>query len=293
MKFIKTDKIKPFFLFFGVLLVLYTILLFIPILWGLLSSIKSVEEFRLNLIWFPEMITLENFYFVFNKFNVSVLNQGAIINVGMIEQFGNTLLYVLGCSFVSAAVPCLMAYLNTKFEYRLNSLIYVIVVVTMMLPIVGSFPSEIQVLKTIGIFNSIPGMWIRSATFLGLYFLVFRATFKGISKEFSEAAYVDGGSEWIVMTRIMFPLVRVTFLTVMLIKGIEYWNDYEIPRLFLPSHPTLAYGIFEMSFTADNEFNNVPMRMTSCYTLMIPIFILFMVFRNKLMGNLSMGGVKE
>jgi multiple sugar transport system permease protein len=216
-----------------------------------------------------------------------------IVNIGMLEQFGNTIIYVLGCSFISAAIPCLMAYLNTKFDYRLNNLIFNIVLVTMMLPIVGSFPSEIRVLKTLGIFDSILGMWIRCGTFLGLYFFVFRATFKGISREFSEAAYVDGGSEWMVMTRIMFPLVRITFFTVMLIKSIEYWNDYEIPRLFLPSYPTLAYGIFELSFTADNEFNNVPMRMASCYTLMIPVFILFMLFRNKLMGNLSMGGIKE
>lgn len=291
---LKIKKFSPFYVLFFILLSLYTLSLLLPMIWGLFSSLKSVGEFRLNYLGLPKEFAWENYPFVFEKFNVKILGtSGMMKEIGMFEQLFNTVLYVLGCSFVVSLIPCIMAYLNVKFNFKFNSVIRAIVLITLMLPIVGSLPSQIQILKGLMLYDSIIGMWIREASFLGIYFFVFCASFKGISKEFSEAAYVDGASEWVTMTRIMLPLVKITFFTVMLIKGIYYWNDFETPRLFLPSHPTLAYGILNMAFTADNQFNNVPMRMTSCFILMIPIFVLFVAFNNKLMGNISMGGVKE
>ena len=82
-----------------------------------------------------------------------------------------------------------------------------------------------------------------------------------------------------------------TFATVFLIKFIEFWNDYSTPLLYLPTHPTLAYGVQDMSTNGD--INKVLERIASCMVLALPITILFIVFRNKIMGNVTMGGVKE
>jgi ABC-type maltose transport system permease subunit len=61
----------------------------------------------------------------------------------------------------------------------------------------------------------------------------------------------------------------------------------------MPTHPTLAYGVFQMSQSTDNTLSNDPARLASCMVLAIPILVLFIAFRNKIMGNVSMGGVKE
>ena len=126
-------------------------------------------------------------------------------------------------------------------------MIYTVVVVTMVLPVVGNTASELQLVKALGIFDTIPGNWIQKFNFLGMYYLVFYATFRGIPNDFAEAAYVDGAGETHVMVRIIFPLVANIFVTVMLIKFIGFWNDYQTPLLFLPTHPTIAYGVYYLT----------------------------------------------
>jgi ABC-type glycerol-3-phosphate transport system permease component len=91
----------------------------------------------------------------------------------------------------------------------------------------------------------------------------------------------------------MLPLVANVFSTIMLINFIGLWNDYQTPLLFLPSHPTLAYGIYELSNSYLQGLNNVPMRMAGCIVMVLPILALFLAFKNKLMNNVSMGGIKE
>lgn len=123
-------------------------------------------------------------------------------------------------------------------------------------------------------------------------FGVFRDV-QGMPKDFSEAAYIDGASNLQVMLRIAFPLVRNTFLTVMLIKFVEFWNDYTVTITYMPSFPTVAFGLYEYSMSAKPAINNTPMRLAGCYVLIVPVLIVFLIFRNRLMSNISMGGVKE
>ena len=162
----------------------------------------------------------------------------------------------------------------------------------MMIPIVGSYPSEINMLQKLGLYNTLVGAWIQKANFLGMYYLVFYAAFKGLAKDYSEAAEMDGASEFTVMTRIMLPLVRNAYFTVFLVKFVEFWNDYQIPLLYLPSRPTLSYGLYYVSNYTANMISTVPMRMAGCIIILIPILVLFIAFNDKLMGNITLGGVK-
>ena len=110
---------------------------------------------------------------------------------------------------------------------------------------------------------------------------------------------MDGASELTVMVRIMIPLVRNVIMTVMLIRLIEFWNDYQMPLLYMPSRPTLAYGAWWLGTAnssttgSTDEFFEVPYRMTACSIVVVPILILFILFKEKIIGNVSMGGVKE
>jgi len=276
-----------------VILLIYTLSMVMLLLWGVSTSLKSVDEFRLNVIGLPKTFEFGNFPFVLNYFYVPILtSEGFRKYVGLSELLLNTLLYAGGCAFLATLTPCIVAYLTAKFHYRFSKIVYSLVLITMILPIVGSFPSEIQLLTKLGIYDKIYSPWIQKTNFLGMFYLVFYATFKGISKEYTEAAYVDGASEMKILTRIMLPLVKNAFLVIMLIKFIEFWNDYQSPLLYIPSYPTLAFGIYYLSRSSNNNLSNVPMRMAGCIMLITPILILFIIFRNKLIGNLSMGGVK-
>ena len=183
--------------------------------------------------------------------------------------------------------------MEERFNFKFNAVIKGIVIVTMILPIIGSAPAEIQLLRDLKLYDSIIGNWIQKFHFLGMYFLVFSAAFEVIPKDFAEAAYMDGASEFKLLTKVMFPMVSTIFTTIMLINFIALWNDYQTPMLYLPSHPTLAYGIFDLSRSTLDGMNNVPTRMAGCVILLVPILIIFIAFRKKIMGNITLGGVKE
>ena len=87
-------------------------------------------------------------------------------------------------------------------------------------------------------------------------------------------------------------MVRNTLMTVILIKFIEFWNDYQTPLVYLPTHPVMAYGMYQMQNTTTNGMNSVPMRMTGAMIMLIPIMIIFLLLQKRLLGNLMVGGIK-
>ena len=293
----KLKKISPFRVVLGVLLALYSLSMFVLLFWGVLNSLKSVSDFRTNPLFFtgkwPWEWSWNNYAYVFNNFQIRVSTAQGVRIITVWHQILYTLLYAGGCALINVFVTCITAYAVARFDFAYSKVVYVVALVTMMLPIVGSYPSEIQMLKSLGLYDAIWGSWIQKMNFLGLYFFVFHATFKSIAKEYVEAAKIDGASEWRIFFRIMLPLVRVTFFIVVLIKFVEFWNDYQSPLLYMPSFPTLSVGIFRLASSTVKGLNYVPMRMAGCVMLVLPIFILFMCFRNRIIGNVSMGGVKE
>ena len=107
-----------------------------------------------------------------------------------------------------------------------------------------------------------------------------------------EAALVDGAGNFSLMFRIALPLVKKTFMILWLLTFISLWNDYQGPMIYLPSYPTVAYGLYRFSQISSGALNSIPMRMAGCMLLFIPIFIIYLCLQDKLMGNLTIGGVK-
>lgn len=297
----KRRRFTPFTAVLGIVLALYAVSMTALLLWGVFTALKTQEEFRRNVALIPSgapwdwawgnfVRDFENFYVPVTK----IVNGTAVQqNIWVEEMLLNTLLYTVGGAFIQTLVPCAVAYVTSRFKFRFSAVVQGIVIVTMIIPIVGSQASELELLMRLGIYDTIWGNWIQKFNFLGMYYLVFFAAFKLIPNDYAEAAYIDGASEWRVMVNIMFPLVATTFFTVMLLKFIDFWNDYQTPLLYLPTHPTLAYGVFRLSTEPIQEMSTVPMRMAACIIMAVPVLIVFIVFRNKLMGNLSMGGIKE
>lgn len=285
---------SPLMIVLFILLTIYSLFIIYLLVWGIITSLKTVDDFRNNILGFPKQgLAFSNFSYVFKNFYVDIEVNGVPGKRYIEDMILNTLLYSVGGAFIQTLVPCLVAYAVSRFDFKFNAVIKGIVIVTMILPIVGSAPAEIDLLRSLHMYDSIIGNWIQKFHFLGMYFLVFLAAFKAVPKELSEAAYVDGAGEFKVMTKIMLPLIKTVFTTIMLIKFVELWNDYQTPLLYLPNHPTLAYGVYSLSVTNINGMNNVPARMAGCVMLLVPILIIFISFRKKIMGNVTLGGVKE
>ena len=180
-------------------------------------------------------------------------------------------------------------------EKTFNKVIDIIVIISMSLPIIGADSAMISLMHQLNIYDTFPGLYMQKFYFGNMYYLMFSAIFKGVSKEYYEAAYIDGATEWQVMVKVAIPLVLTSFGLVFLLHFITFWNDYHTLLVYAPSHPTITYGLFKVMTepSGSSVRGQTTVQMAGCTLITLPVVILFIIFRNKLMGNLTIGGVKE
>lgn len=281
-------KTSPFFVVLFVLLAIYSLILIGLLVWAMISAFKTPRDFQTNPVGLPEKI-VNNFGEAIKLYKIQVGGVKGRPRYAMFPQMlYNSVLYSVGCTLFNTIVICLTAYCCARYKYRLSKIVYAVVLVTMTIPIVGSLPSQIQVAQTLRIYNEIWGMWLQSASFLGLYFLVFYETFASLPNSFFEAARIDGADDLSLIFRIALPLAKNVFLTIFLLNFITYWNDYQTPLLFLKSMPVLSYGLYLI--TQSNAY--VPMIMAAATVVLAPVIVIFVFANKKLMGNLTVGGIK-
>ncbi len=290
----KKLQINAFNIFVTVFIVLYSLSILLLMFWALLTSLKSVDEFRLNVLGLPHPFTFENYDIVFRNFRVPINNpaDGLMYEIPFEQQLFNSVYYVSVSSLLAAITPMLVAYLTCRFPGKLSTVIYNFVVVTMALPIVGAQSSEMQILRGLHLYDKFIGLFIMKASFLGMWYLVYYAVFKGIPKDYYEAAEIDGASHFTLMTRIAFPLASATFFLVALLNFISIWNDYQVPYLYMPTKVTLSYGIYYMSISGTEGLAYPPIHMAGTTLVVAPILALFVIFRKKILFTVNIGGVK-
>ncbi len=314
------------------ILAAYSLYLIFMLLWGLNTSLKSSDDFSFmkNYMGLPnigdpdfgsreEFLHLANYKKVLKTFRITQsetyyrgtkqifsmtqTNFGAWVGAEsesdltyayFPDMLVNTLIYVLGCALVSSFIPALTAYLTAKYNYKLSGVIFVAYTLMMCMPVVGDQPTRLAFFKAIGLYDTMAGVILQWASGAGLYFFVFYAYFKGVPETYREAASIDGAGDTTVMFRIYFPLAIKMIMTVFLLQFVTLWNDYQTPLLLLPTKPTLAYGVyFFSSLSLDHASYNEPLRIAASMMLALPILIIFIIFKNKLMGDISLGGIKE
>lgn len=288
---------KSFNLFYTaifIILAVYVLVFFFLFAWGFLNSFKGQYDdgfgYYFDKISLPKIWHFSNYIEVIANLEIEI----NAVKYSVLEMLLNTVLYTIGTAFVSTLVPCIVAYLIATYnKFAFSKIVYAFVIITMILPIVGATPSVIQVLQFFNYYDTIWGMWLFNMNFLvGMHFLVFYDAFHGLSKTYKEAAEIDGASQFRIMVSIMIPLVKNIFITVFILRFIAYWNDYQTPLLYMPNKPTIAYGIFLFFFQSDNIYSTVPMKLTAAFVVAIPIIILFCCCQKRIMGNLTVGGIK-
>ena len=277
-----------------VLLITYSVSFITPFLWAFNTSLKDEIDFMLDTFGIvnPKTIYLENYRLAYDLIEVTIMKNGAPYVVEFWELIGNSVIYSVLCTIMHVLTPCITAYAVARYDFKFSKVIYTTVIVTMILPTIGNLASSIQVSKWFFTYDSFIGLAVMKGYFLGTNFLIFYAAFKSISKEYTEAAEIDGASQWQIMTQVILPLAKTTVSAVALISFIAYWNDYSTPMIYLPSHPTIAYGLYYFNNNTNNEASFVTVRLAGCIIVSIPILVVFILFKDKLMGNLTVGGIK-
>ena len=290
----KNRKISLLDISIFVILCVYVISLFIPIFWATYSAFNDPQEYKDFYLYpenfsFPTKIVFENFKVALTDYVYHASNG---YDFTFFDMMGNAVIYSVGCALFFTLTPCLVAYCAARFRFKFSKIIYAFVIITMSLPIVGAMPSEIRMLKTLGIFDTFFGMFVLRANFLSIYFLIFYAQFEMIPMTYSEAAKVDGASNFRIMTRIIIPQAIPTIVTVYLLSFIAFWNDYQIPRFYLPSAPTVSLGLFMFTNSTPVALRAVPIQLAALVGLTFPIVIVFALLNKYLKINVATGGIK-
>ena len=277
-----------------VVLLAYAISLALPLIWSFFTSFKGRIDYRLNPVGLPETWeflyddVLKQFRAPITKNNITT-EGGATLGI----MFANSMWYSIGTSFVSTTVSFLVGYVVARFRFKFCDAIYTVVILQMIIPTVGTLPSEIAMAQNLGLYNTIHGMLFMKSYVTGLYFLSFYAALRVIPKDYEEAAYLDGAGNFRVMLNIMLPMASGVFGTIFLLNFIGFWNDYQTPMVYMPGYPTLAYGLYYLCNVPRNDIDSsVPMQLAGCMLMAIPLLGLFMACHKKLLGNVSLGGLK-
>ncbi len=282
------SKLSPLTIVMLVVLVLYSAFLLAMLLWAVLTALKKPLRFLNNTVGLPNPWYFGNVPYVLK--NAEIIKEQGV--VPFYEIVWNSLLYSVGCSIINTLVTCIVAYLCARYDCKFSKFVYALVLVVMVIPVVGNQTSELQMSINLGLYDKMVGMLVMRASFLGIYFLVFYDMFKAVPMAFSEAAEIDGAGDFQIMVRIFFPIASNTFLTVLLINFIGYWNNYQVPMVYVPNHPTLAEYMFQISTFSKYPFSKAPVQLAASLILLLPAVAIFLAMHKRLLGNLSIGGVK-
>ena len=302
----KKKVISVLMIVLATVLTLYVISMIVPVFWTLMTTLKTVAEYEFwgidsgvavigNKLWLPHSITFENYVKAYKHFYIEVESKtpgGSIMRYNIFQQFVNSILFAVGSAIAMTLTSAIMGYATARFNYRFSNFIYAFVLAALALPIVGSLPSEIATAQRLGFFDTFIGIWIMRSTFLNTYFLIFHAQFKMIPKDYTEAAKIDGANPLMVMMLIIMPLAWGTIMAVFVLNFIALWNDFQVPMIYLPSHPVAAYGMYQFQNTAIPAIANTPPRLAGLCLLAFPIIVFYAIFNKKLNVNLSVGGIK-
>lgn len=265
-----------------VLLSIYAFTLIYAMAWAVMSSLKTQTEFTKNMNGLPESWQFRNYLEAFRSVQANGHN--------MPEMFWNSIWYSCGGAALGVIASSMVAYVVAKYKFPGRSLIYAVALVTMMIPIVGSFPSQYRMYSKLGILDS-PWLLVTKFSGFGFNFVMLYSFFKTLSWTYAEAGFIDGASHLQVFLKIMFPQALPVMGSLFLVSTVQLWNEYMEPNLFLQSYPTLSSGlyIFQLEMTRGT---NYPLLFAGLIVSVIPVIILFVKFQKTMMESMSMGGLK-
>ncbi|HEW91124.1 MAG TPA: carbohydrate ABC transporter permease [Thermotogaceae bacterium] len=262
-------------------LISLSILFIMPFLWMVTTSLKSGEEeiFSYPPQLFPKHLNFENYKRVLELFPwLTFLKNSVIIT------FLSTVGIVLSSSLAA------FAFATLRFKGR--DKLFFLVISTMMIPYYTTLIPQYILFSKIGWIDTLKPLWV-PAFFGSAYFIfLLRQFFKSIPRELFEAAKIDGCSTFQIFYKIYFPLAKPAIITVIILQFISAWGDFFGPLIYLQSEEkyTLVLGL--------NAFRG--MYYTSWHYLMaatcmvtIPSLIVFLIGQKKIIGGITITGMKS
>ena len=267
------------FFLYAFLIAMAVIVLF-PFYWMIISSLKTLEEYRYAVpTFFPQRIVLFNYVEAFNTASLGTL-------------FLNTLYVGVVSTILSLVITVLSAFAFARLEFKGKDTMFAALLATMMIP--GE-------LFTITNYATVTNFgWMNTYTVLIVPFLVsvfyiylLRQNFLQIPNELYLAAKVDGCGDLKYLWKVMIPLALPTLISITILKMMGAWNSYVWPRLVAndEAHRLITNGL-RNAFSDTTGDVNYPLQMAAVAIVSAPLFLVFIFLRKYIMAGVSRSGIK-
>lgn len=263
------------------LLILWAVMVLFPFYWMILTSIKSYSSYNSEYVpsFFTLSPTMQNYI-------------DAFTTVSLGRYLWNTLIFTVITTAIMLIVITLAAFAFARLEFRGKNIAFALFLSLMMIPNELVIITNFVTITNLDLRNSFLGLILPSVTSV-FYIYLLRENFAQIPDELYYAAKVDGTSDLRYLRKVMIPICRPTLITIIILKVIECWNSYVWPRLITddPNYYLVSNGIQEIR---ENGFGreNIPAMMAAVVVISLPLIVLFLIFRKKVMAGVSRGGTK-
>ena len=261
-------------------LILMAAIVLFPFYWMIISSMKSLDEYRLSTPTFwPRVLMLSNYVNAFTTANLGRL-------------FMNTMIVGLVSTLLSLVITILTAFAFARLEFKGKELLFAALLATMMIP------GELFTITNYGTITTFG--WKNTYTVLIVPFLVsvfyiylLRQSFLQIPNELYLAAKVDGTKDFKYLWKVMVPLSLPTLISITILKMMGAWNSYIWPRLVAndDAHRLITNGL-RSAFTDTTGDVNYPVQMAAVALVSLPLFLVFVFLRKYIMTGVSRSGIK-
>ena len=263
------------------MLTLWAIIVLFPFFWMILTSIKSYGAY--NAEYIPKFYTLsptiENYITAFTA-------------VSLGKYFLNTVVFTLLTTALMLVITVPAAYAFARLQFKGKNIVFLAFLALMMIPTELVVITNFTTITNLGLRNTFTGLILPSVASV-FYIYLLKENFEQVPNEMYLAAKVDGTSDLKYLLKVLVPLCRPTVVTITILKIVECWNAYVWPRLITdnPAYFLVSNGIQEIR---ENGFGreNIPAMMAAVVVISIPLIVLFLVFRNKIMAGVARGGIK-
>jgi len=264
---------------------LYSLSIIFFIVWALYNSFKLSTDFLDDMMSLPKVWEVANY-----KEAYDYIEYNEVKFVGM---FFNSIWFAGGSSILTIFMHAVTGYVFAKYDFPCKETAFKFILFTLALPIVGSLPSMYKVVYTLRL-EETPLYLVTYLGGFGSNFLIMYSYFKGIDKTYMEAAEIDGAGRFGIFFKIMMPLAIPPCFSLFLMTFIGQWNNYETPILFLDSLPPLSSGLYEFREMMRFSESSSPETVFFAGALLasMPVVILIACFGDKIMTNVSIGGIK-
>lgn len=274
-KFAVTD------IFLRLLLLIWAVTIIFPLVWILIQSLKTNQEFFMNAWSLPQTLQWGNY-------------AKAWLKLGLGSAMLNTVYYVGITLFISIFMTTINAYALTRIEWKGRKIIWSIIMLSVFLPGINALVPQYVIMRSLHLTNSLNGLIILSSLGENAFYLMIMGGFmQSLPKELEESAFIDGASLFKTFRTIIVPLAMPGIVTIGIFTFIGLYNSFLAPFIYLSDPGKYTIGV--MMYNAYELMKYKSDWVTLCAGIVItiiPMLIIYILFQRRVIEGATIGAVK-